>query len=85
MRAARIVVGILDEPFGSRFGVDELEPWQQRVLRDLRLDGPNADLTVYLGGDSTRGRLPVTTRANTAWRGGGSQGVEAEPPQCCRF
>ena len=54
-----MVAGILDEPFGARFETDALEPWQQRVLVDLRLDGPEADLTVHLGGDSTRGRLPV--------------------------
>lgn len=59
LKAARIVAGILDEPFGARFEADALEPWQQRVLIDLRLDGPGADLTVHLGGDSTRGRLPV--------------------------
>ena len=42
LRAARMVAGILDEPFGARFETDALEPWQQRVLVDLRLDGPEA-------------------------------------------
>ena len=64
LKAARIVAGILNEPFGARFETDALEPWQQRVLVDLRLDGPGADLTVHLGGDSRRGRLPVTPAEN---------------------
>lgn len=64
LKAARIVAGILNEPFGARFEADALEPWQQRVLVDLRLDGPGADLTVHLGGDSTRGRLPVRQAKN---------------------
>lgn len=54
-----MVAGILDEPFGALFETDALEPWQQKVLIDLRLDGPDADLNVHLGGDFTRGRLPV--------------------------
>ena len=79
LKAARIVAGILDEPFGARFEADALEPWQQRVLIDLRLDGPGADLKVHLGGDSTRGRLPVGPRGQTrtlplTFRSGGITG-----------
>lgn len=59
LRAARIHAGILGEQFGSRFEQDSLEPWQQRALIELKLDGPEQDLTVHLGGDSTNGRLPV--------------------------
>lgn len=59
LRAARIHAGILGEQFGSRYEQDALEPWQQRVLMELKLDGPEQDLTVHLGGDSTNGRLPV--------------------------
>lgn len=70
-----MVAGILDEPFGARFETDALEPWQRRALCDLRLDGPEADLTVHLGGDSTRGRLPVRRRRGSRLEPGGS-GVE---------
>lgn len=63
LRAARMAIGILDEPFGAQFEQDAVEPWQQRVLSELRLDGYNADLEVYLGGESTRGKLPVRYHA----------------------
>lgn len=59
LRAARIHAGILAAQFGSRYEQDALEPWQQRVLVELKLDGPEQDLMVHLGGDSTNGRLPV--------------------------
>ena len=65
LRAARIHAGILAEQFGSRYEQDALEPWQQRVLIELKLDGPEQDLTVHLGGDSTNGRLPV--RRGRCW------------------
>ncbi|CAN0159185.1 unnamed protein product, partial [Ectocarpus fasciculatus] len=68
LRAARIHAGILDEQFGSKFEQDGLEPWQQRALIELKLDGPEQDLTVYLGGDSTNGRLPVDGRLLAALR-----------------
>lgn len=81
LKAARIVSGILDEPFGAHFEADALEPWQQRVLVELRLDGPRADLSVHLGGDSTRGRLPVrsTGCAKTTC------GIEAEGTRGKRY
>ncbi|CAM9300154.1 unnamed protein product, partial [Hapterophycus canaliculatus] len=68
LRAARIHAGIVDEQFGSRFEQDGLEPWQRRVLEELKLDGPEQDLTVHLGGDSTNGRLPVDGRLLAALR-----------------
>lgn len=86
LKAARMAAGILYEPFGARFGADGLELWQQRVLGDLGLDGPKADLTVHLGGDSTRGRLPVGHMGDATLRGGAkglSHGSLAVGVGCC--
>lgn len=59
LQYARLLVCITNEKFGSSVGENELEPWQHRVLMDLKLEGPGADRTVYLGGDRSHARLPV--------------------------
>ncbi|CAM9717722.1 unnamed protein product, partial [Sphacelaria rigidula] len=68
LQYARLLVCITNEKFGSSVGENELEPWQHRVLIDLKLEGPGADRTVYLGGDRSHATLPVDPRLLAALR-----------------